>query len=389
MTHKLVRFSLISLLIILSNCTSSDEGEPIGSHLNLVESVSILLPSLTKEKSTGFQSGKLDGVETILFVDTENNCVLRLHPNNSLPPVKHCFPREGPGSIKKVRGADFYDSHTIIVSSIEPTYHLYDVIEGSLRNINLMDEEADFEVGNFTSIYPEKFVTIGDLGYFVNNGKTTMNDLGRQFPKYPLVSSIDRKNSTINYTNFYFPKEYHAEKSLLSYASFAGGSDQLVVSLPSNHDLYTYNTRTRKQQRISARSQFLPDEFPSFDAQDAGNYYSYLAVQPMYLGILYDPYRNLYYRIAKLPAGEYQSHIEERTAVYSRYKHQFSIMVLDEAFNVLGEQLLPADTYNNRNIAVIEDGLLISKMHPFNHSIETEGTIEADVYLWQNAESLL
>ena len=279
MTHKLVRFSLISLLIILSNCTSSDEGEPIGSHLNLVESVSILLPSLTKEKSTGFQSGKLDGVETILFVDTENNCVLRLHPNNSLPPVKHCFPREGPGSIyssriglgnyrlpsrplvspksladakaaptffgktsdhaagalefpnhsglsiKKVRGADFYDSHTIIVSSIEPTYHLYDVIGGSLRNINLMDEEADFEVGNFTSIYPEKFVTIGDLGYFVNNGKTTMNDLGRQFPKYPLVSSIDRKNSTINYTNFHFPKEYHAEKSLLSYASFAGGSD--------------------------------------------------------------------------------------------------------------------------------------------------------------------
>ena len=75
--------------------------------------------------------------------------------------------------------------------------------------------------------------------------------------------------------------------------------------------------------------------------------------------ILYDQYRNVYYRLVGFPIPEedIQSRDFER-----KYTRQFSIMVLDEQFNVLSEHLLPRFEYLlPQSIFISEEGLNIQK----------------------------
>ena len=78
-----------------------------------------------------------------------------------------------------------------------------------------------------------------------------------------------------------------------------------------------------------------------------------------YGDLIYDPYRNTYYRFA------YPKTLLDRNmnwwgkAVYGRNK--FSVIILDENFNIIGETLFPEGIYNSYVFFVHKDGLYISR----------------------------
>ena len=84
-----------------------------------------------------------------------------------------------------------------------------------------------------------------------------------------------------------------------------------------------------------------------------------------YGNLLYDKYRDVYYRIA-FP----QTEIEDKqinTMELMRYGRKvFSIIILDNQFNIIGETLFPAYTYNSNLIFIREDGIYISNSHFMN-----------------------
>lgn len=76
--------------------------------------------------------------------------------------------------------------------------------------------------------------------------------------------------------------------------------------------------------------------------------------------ILYDQYRNVYYRLVgfPIPEDDVQSRDFDR-----KYRRQFSIMVLDEQFNILSEHLLPRFEYLlPQSIFISEEGVNIQKI---------------------------
>ncbi|NJL76679.1 MAG: DUF4221 family protein [Saprospiraceae bacterium] len=88
--------------------------------------------------------------------------------------------------------------------------------------------------------------------------------------------------------------------------------------------------------------------------------------------ILYDQYRNVYYRLVgfPIPEDDIQSRDPER-----KYTRQFSIMVLDEQFNTLSEHLLPRFEYLlPQSIFISEEGLNIQKI------IDDEDLMHFDVF---------
>ena len=82
---------------------------------------------------------------------------------------------------------------------------------------------------------------------------------------------------------------------------------------------------------------------------------------PIYGNIIYDKYRNVYYRVA-YPQKDYDMD-ENFVELWQSGRGEFSIMILDEGLNVIGETLLPENKYRSDLMLLLEDGLYISTSH--------------------------
>jgi hypothetical protein len=91
---------------------------------------------------------------------------------------------------------------------------------------------------------------------------------------------------------------------------------------------------------------------------------------PCYGNLLYDKYRNLYYRLA-YPEVALEEGVNY-VAMTSQGRKKFSIIILDEKFNILGETLFPEYIYNPILLFVHPDGLYICNNHIMNPSFNEE-----------------
>ena len=80
-----------------------------------------------------------------------------------------------------------------------------------------------------------------------------------------------------------------------------------------------------------------------------------------YQNILYDKYRKVYYRFA-YPETELESNLNYMQILHNG-KKEFSIIILDEDLNIIGETKFPPFTYVPHICFIREDGLYISTSH--------------------------
>lgn len=80
-----------------------------------------------------------------------------------------------------------------------------------------------------------------------------------------------------------------------------------------------------------------------------------------YGSIIYDKYRRVYYRIfyPNIPLGVERDYLE----LLRTGRKQFSIIVLNENLEIMGETLFPEYTFNPNLFMVLEDGLYLSTSH--------------------------
>jgi hypothetical protein len=89
-----------------------------------------------------------------------------------------------------------------------------------------------------------------------------------------------------------------------------------------------------------------------------------ICVNQNYGNLLYDKYRDVYYRIAYLKS-EFDKGVQAWELI-SFGGRLFSILILDRELNVIGETKLPEYTYNSIVWFVREDGLYLSASHFMN-----------------------
>jgi len=175
----------------------------------------------------------------------------------------------------------------------------------------------------------------------------TLTSQVTQFPmKYPpLISSKDVRNSIEGPLSF----------------SLAYNGESFVYSFAMDENLYKANPYTGCVEKYPAKSRYLfnlrfkrmPDDFSQVlkktcETADYGN-------------ILYDKYRKVYYRFVH-PETELEDNLNYLKILHSG-KKEFSIMILDENFKVLGETKFPPFTYVPHINFIREDGLYLSTSH--------------------------
>ncbi len=86
-----------------------------------------------------------------------------------------------------------------------------------------------------------------------------------------------------------------------------------------------------------------------------------------YHNIVYDMKRKVYYRFVKLP-DKYEKSDDITKLV--KYPQNFSIIVLNKNFQIIGETKLPPGTYEYKNFFVAEKGLYLSINHIDNPDLD-------------------
>ena len=134
-----------------------------------------------------------------------------------------------------------------------------------------------------------------------------------------------------------------------------------VYSFIYDESVYVANIAHDSIRKVSVKSEYidqvqLPDELTAQAIDFCQN--------AMYGDLIYDPYREVFYRIA-YPSTTIEKGVKAMELIeYGR--KTFSIIILDKELNKLGETLFPNYTYNSRQLLVLPDGLYICNSHFMN-----------------------
>ncbi len=162
----------------------------------------------------------------------------------------------------------------------------------------------------------------------------------------------------------FFPSDYLASGQKMLDLSRAQGKDKIVYSFFGDHQLYYSSAFDLPLRPIQAASSYLENNIPAFQSDSPSELIlQYNLASSRYGSLLYDSYRNVYYRFAfptltDLTAEEIR---ELRNA-----PGPFVVMVFDENLKLLTEKLFEAGTYLPDNSFVGEKGLYLSINHPDN-----------------------
>lgn len=140
------------------------------------------------------------------------------------------------------------------------------------------------------------------------------------------------------------------------------GDHRLVFSFMADHHLSVLDAETGQRTRHYAGSRHF-GEIKSMkyrpiyhDFLSQTELYRYYSQNPSYLYIIYDPFRQVYYRVAELPARRFNARVPKHLS------KQKAVIILDRSFRKRGEVVFPPDAYDFSHFFVAEDGLHVRKL---------------------------
>lgn len=199
--------------------------------------------------------------------------------------------------------------------------------------------------------YSDKIITVGWV-----TGETLLETSYNRPVLTILNCKTDSLTFAVNYPDVYNKYNWGGGFAYrLPYYDLAMGS--VIISFSAVHYLVNYSLDTGTEtihyagsEKIDKISPFPYPQDKSIDESEAWDWYM---TTPSYEGIFYDKYRNLYYRIAKLPVANYDNGNK------TNYK-PVVVIVLDDKFQYLGEVSLPTDIkFRTMNSFVSKDGFNI------------------------------
>lgn len=189
----------------------------------------------------------------------------------------------------------------------------------------------------------------------------------------PVSITLDIDQHIINALPFNYPSYPGSETKLKKYGlenAFSRCYDgkHFVYSFYYDENIYITSPAHDSIQKIKVKSNYfpkvqLPDELTASPKD--------FCLNAWYGNLIYDKYRNVYYRIAYPPSSDLD--IDIKPIELENYgRKNFSIIILDENFKILGETLFPDFIYNSKILFVAKEGLYISDSHYLNPNFDDD-----------------
>lgn len=269
---------------------------------------------------------------------------------------------EGNNGVGLVNGFFIHNLDSIYIPN-------FDLKEISLinRNCTVIDKymyEKDengqeLSINYYSSAYLKQFENIGRDLYLYSGPN-------RFLEKDPVTIKFNMDTHKIIALPFNYPEYPGSDTKLKKYGletafSRCYNSKNFIYSFYYDENIYIASMDHQSIHTIPVKSEFfdkviLPGELTAQPNE--------FCEKPWYGNLLYDKYREVYYRIA-YPKSTIEKNIRPMELLgYGR--KNFSIIILDKNLKKIGETLFPDYTYNSRIMIILEDGLYISDSHYLN-----------------------
>lgn len=361
---------LSSWLIVSCNVGKNDNNQTV--ELQLSDSViSMNIPPSLSPTARYVQYLSLDDKDYLVLRNMDLNSKMFVFSldnkqlENIIDPKK-----EGPNGLGgTIDGSFFVNFDTIIVTV--KGYH--DVIHIIDSNANLI-RSINFDI-SYNPYFPISWINQANNAYYKDGYLVLPNwsasvEGWQELDKYSLGYFYDFKTETQgNYHVNYPSLILNGIDNPNNASAFVINDNKTIVSFDHNHYIYVFKDSVWTP--IYAKSKYIdrPLQSQYVNNIDFVGQIKRLIELPKYLTVVYDKYRNVYYRFVY--PGEDVDESGDLMKQHEFYK-TFSIMILDENFNVIGESLMKENTFNMFAFFINREGLWISTNHPDNPQFEED-----------------
>lgn len=285
------------------------------------------------------------------------------------------YEREGPNGVGKIRG--FY-VHTLdsvyLMSSKHYQLILVDSMGKVLNRYPLINRDTQVADWSLPAIYTSTpaFLRHG-LFYFIAFPESKPYET----KKPVLVLNVADSSCELRY---HFPDTYQQglKWGMLGGEVAATQTQSGSFLYSFSCDPYLYETSDHgAESKHFAGSRFFERTEPWEKGMGDGAEEAYVT-RSCFRGIVYDSFREVYYRFThlKLPALNARN---ERNTIWNK---PMSVIILNNKFQVIGETRLESNRYDFRNWLVVKEGLLICNSNQHNPDLE-EGKLKFTLFVLQ------
>ena len=307
-----------------------------------------------------------DSIEYLSFLNYSLNQILFYDFKTSKFLFKIALKKEGPHGIGVASGFFIKDLDNIYISSYNyPGLIKIDINGNIIQKIIYGKTNDGYQIlpSYAPSSYPSLEPVVLDGNIFIcQKASPQFNEIH----KTPLTVSID----TVSKKSFSYPFKFdifkqNDNKNKINSTLFSRiyNDSSFIYSPFTDEFIYITSIDHSKIKKIKIKSKYIDD--PSKEQtkipQKGAKENLELA---RYGNLIYDKYRDVYYRFAY-----HKTTLDEKTnwvgrAVYGRKK--FSIIILNSDFQIVGETLFPEEIYNSYVAFIHKDGLYLCKDYQMN-----------------------
>jgi hypothetical protein len=324
---------------------------------------------LSIDDSTSFESNYYQVIESggveLLAVESKHKNSIQFYSLESKNLVKELkFQREGLTPIKQIHGFSCINSDSILVFDKWLSNGILVDSKGSLLDHIVWKSEG--KSFNHASMNRLPNVILKDKTYIFEfpNINLDNEELFSGDVKFEYVYDIKTKKG--EYLKFSWPEIYkgnfwgfyHTFPSRVK-----GRDDFLVYSFGIDHNLQVLLPNGTVNEH-EARSDYFDSIDPIRKNEDETEAFLKRGIYAM---VIYDKYRNVYYRIAGLETDHILPSGKPKADIHKPY----SIIILDQKFHKIGETVLePVEQFLIKDWFVCKEGLCISNANPLNKEID-------------------
>jgi hypothetical protein len=379
---KPILYAFIGAVVFVACKSSARDTRKINKDYAFVQKVTIKkmdslkleLDSVTSNYIPCLQYRDDKNAEQLIYLNEETG---RIYINDiTTRKITKCITPKLPEEKlkKKFQGFYYHNKDSIFIFAFAPKVLLIND-SGTIKNTY---EISSLQAGQEDRIfYQAAYVTTRNRPVFYNQ-QLLINAimLGNLRPNEQRKTQIwiDLASKKTSLGTQYFPDAYYKNFGGMDYYIYATTynpvTNEMIYSYPALDSVIIYSLSKNKATRVYFGSQYI-NEIPQFNADDykqapSGIEGEYFMQNPSFGPILFDPYRNIYYRLAFLK-------VDEKNAVYETKNaptKQVSLVVYDNNFNFLGESILEKNKFWPNSVFVSKQGLHIQ------NKTETDETLD-------------
>ena len=365
-------FLTISTIVFLLSCTSSKDNNPVQYVKSLVESKKITLPidENTYYLSLSIFQFEEDDKEYLLFGNFEKKQHEILIYDMESQDLHKRIPleKEGPNGIPAICGCiPYFDSKTFLISQHNAgrvtiadgegnVLRYYNMRQSAKRNALWADSRFGISFFYAPSFTKDSIVYFSNL-FFI---RERLNH--EDWKTLPMFNSLNLKNGHVGTLPINYPDIFEDDVKVPAGGGYNFTYDynykegRLVCSL-TGYDSIMVSDDLKQVRWHNGKSRYLKSIRPRVYEANGFDWLRESKGGPKYHNIMYDKYRDVYYRIAEFPY-EFKANESPFDDLKGR---EFSVIVFDKDFNIIGETKFPGNKYFYKMSFVGRDGLYISE----------------------------